>query len=167
MRVLFLALFGCLVLLPLHAANVVPDPFQPTQVTSLNIEKQDGDTVISIQLVGDAITYTVTVQAKVTEQTTTHPAGDDWFKFIQGLNTAKAYKWAPKYYYPGQGTSWVIDMSTADRQFKSSGTNEYPKEGAEDQPQADPKAGPSIPFQVFWQAALGLAGKAPPPTPLK
>jgi hypothetical protein len=49
----------------------------------------------------------------------------------------------------------------ADRQFKSEGTNEYPKEAHESDPQADPKAGPSVPYQLFWQAVLTLAGKAP------
>jgi hypothetical protein len=52
-----------------------------------------------------------------------------------------------------------------DRTFKSEGTNEYPKNGDETQPAADPKAGPSIPFDLFWQAVLGLVGKVQPPPP--
>ena len=167
MRAFLLTWLGCITLLPLHAANLVPDPFQPTQVTSLYIEKHDGDSVVSIQLAGDALTYKMVKQGKVTEETVTHPSGDDWFKFIQGLNTAKVYKWTAKYYYPGQGASWFIDLGMENRPFKSEGTNEYPKEGAEDQPQADPKAGASVPFQLFWQAALELVGKAPPPAPAK
>ena len=47
-----------------------------------------------------------------------HPTGDDWFAFIQSVNTnAKLYKWAPKYYYPGQGPSWVVDIVMEDRKF--------------------------------------------------
>jgi hypothetical protein len=88
-------------------------------------------------------------------------------KFIQALNAAKVYKWAPKYYYPGQGPAWVIDLVMEDRKFNSEGTNEYPKNGDESQPAADPTAGPSVPFQLFWQAVLGLVGKVPPPPPPK
>ena len=54
-----------------------------------------------------------------------------------------------------------------DRTFKSEGTNEYPKNGGESQAAADPKTGPGIPFQLFWQAVLGLVGKVPPPPPPK
>jgi len=54
-----------------------------------------------------------------------------------------------------------------DRIFNSAGMNEFPKEGAEDEPVADLKAGPSLPFQLFWQAALKLAGKASAPAPAK
>ena len=104
---------------------------------------------------------------KVLENLTVHPSGDDWFKFIQGLNTAKVYKWAPTYYYPGQGPAWVIDFAMEDRTFKSEGTNEYPKNGDESHPAADPKAGPTIPFDLFWQAVLGLVGKIQPPPPPK
>ena len=64
---------------------------------------------------------------KVLESVTVHPSGDDWFQFIQGLNNAKVYRWAPKYYYPGQGGAWVIDLVMEDRKFSSEGTNEYPK----------------------------------------
>ena len=167
MKAVALALLGFIAVVPLLAANLVPDPFQPTQVMSLYIEKHDGDSVISIQLAGDALTYKVVKQGKVTDETVTHPLGDDWFKFIQGLNNAKVYKWTAKYYYPGQGASWFIDLGMENRPFKSEGTNEYPKEGAEDQPQADPKAGASTSFLLFWQAALELAGKAPPPAPAK
>ena len=163
MKALALVLLSFILLVPLHAANVVPDPFQPALISSLTIEKHDGDTVTTIQMVGDALYYKLIIQGKVTDQATVHPAGDDWFKFIQGLNNAKVYKWLPKYYYPGQGATWYIDLGMENRPFTSAGTNEYPKEGAEDQAQADPKAGPSIPFLIFWQAALELVGKAPPP----
>jgi hypothetical protein len=157
-----LALLFVLGLLPpLHGANIVPDPFPPARFTSLYMERDEGHESTVIQLSGDAVTYTKTVGGKVVENATAHPSGDDWFKFIQGLNTAKVYKWAPKYYYPGQGASWVIDVAMENRRLSSSGTNEFPKENAEDQPQADPKAGPSVPFQFLWQAALELAGKKP------
>jgi hypothetical protein len=92
-----------------------------------------------------------------------HPSDDDWLKFIQGLNAAKVYKWAPKYEYPGQGETWAIDLVMDDRTFTSEGTNEYPKNGDEARPAADPKAGVSIPFNLFWQALLELVGKVPPP----
>jgi hypothetical protein len=39
--------------------------------------------------------------------------------------------------------------------------NEFPLEGNVSQPQANPASGPSVPFQLFWQAVLKLAGKAP------
>jgi hypothetical protein len=167
MKPLILAFIFVLLGLPLHAANIVADPFPPARFISLYIERDDKGTSTTIQLSGDAVIYTTTVGGKVVETVTAHPSLDDWFKFIQGLNSAKVYKWAPQYEYPGQGASWVIDLVMEDRKLTSEGTNEYPKNGAEDQPAADPKAGPSIPFQLFWQAALGLAGKASPPVMVK
>jgi hypothetical protein len=148
--------------LPLHAATVLAEPFPPAAFTSLYIERDDKGTATSVQLAGDAVTYKVTQGKTVIEDLTIHPSSDDWFKFIQGLNTAKVYKWAPTYYYPGQGPTWVIDFAMNDRVFKSGGTNEYPLNGDEANPQANPASGPSIPFQLFWQAVLGLVGKAPP-----
>ncbi|MCE0524113.1 MAG: hypothetical protein LV480_14500 [Methylacidiphilales bacterium] len=160
-------LFAAILCLPLHAATVVAEPFPPDRVTSLYIERNDQGAAVVVQSNGDAVTYKVTLGSKVLENLTVHPSGDDWFKFIQGLNTAKVYNWAPHYEYPGQGSSWVIDLVMADRKFASDGTNEYPKNGDESLPAADPKAGPSIPFQLFWQAVLDLVGKVPPPPPPK
>ncbi len=149
----------------IHAADITPDPFPPASFTGLYLELDDKGASTSIQLAGDAVIYKTALGDKVLETITVHPSGDDWFDFIQGLNAAKVYKWAPKYYYPGQGASWVIDLAMEDRQFKSEGTNEYPKNGSEADPAADPTAGPSIPFQLFWQAALKLVGKAPTSPP--
>jgi len=167
MKAITLALLALILCLPLFAATIVAEPFPPERFTSLYIEKDMGDTSITIRMAGDAVVFKTTTGGKVLENTTVHPSADDWFKFIQGLNDAKVYKWARKYQYPGQGASWAIDLAMEDRKFASEGSNEYPKEGAEDQPAADPKAGPSIPFQLFWQAALGLVGKTPPPAPSK
>jgi hypothetical protein len=167
MKALTLTLLALAWGLPLHAANVVAQPFPPARFTSLYIEKDVKGTAIIVQMAGDAVVYKVSQGNLVFENITVHPSGDDWFKFIQGLNEAKVYKWAPKYEYPGQGPTWVIDLVMEDRKFNSEGTNEYPKNGDESQPAADPKAGPSIPFQLFWQAVLGLVGKLPPPPPPK
>jgi len=164
MKAFALVLISVILGLRLHAADFVPDPFPPAHFTSLYIEKDDKGVMTSIQLSGDAVTYRVTAGTQVLENITAHPSGDDWFNFIQGLNNAKAYKWAPNYSYPGQGPTWIVDIALENRKLTSGGTNDYPKEGAEDQPQADPKAGPSVPFRIFWQAALALVGKAPPPT---
>jgi hypothetical protein len=154
--------------LPIQAEpQIVPDPFPPAHFTGLYIEKSDGATDIAIRLTGDEIVYTATVGGQLSEKLTNRPSGDDWFQFIQALNDAKVYKWAPKYEYPGQGVSWAIVLTMDDRKFSSEGVNEYPKEGAEAEPVADPKAGPSIPFQLFWQAAVKLAGKPPAPAPAK
>lgn len=161
---IFLAAILCL---PLHAATIVAEPFPPARFTSLYIERDVKGTATIIQAVGDSVIYKVTQGNTVLENITVHPSGDDWFKFIQGLNDAKVYKWAPKYEYPGQGPTWVIDLTMEDRKFNSEGTNEYPKNGAESQPAADPKAGPSIPFELFWQAVLGLVGKVQPSSPAK
>ncbi|MCE0483792.1 MAG: hypothetical protein LV479_06095 [Methylacidiphilales bacterium] len=161
MRPIFIALFLAAFLNgSVQAANVVADPFPPARFTSLYLERDEGGANIVIQLNGDTVTYTKTVKGQVVETKTVQPAGDDWFQFIQGLNQAKVYKWAPHYEYPGQGVTWVIELAMPDRKFSSDGMNEFPKENAEDQPQADPNAGPSVPFQFFWQAALGLVGKA-------
>ena len=167
MKPLVLMLLTAILSLPLHSADFVPDPFPPARFTSLYIEKDDKETVITIQLTGDAVTYTNTVGNKVVENITVHPAGDDWFNFIQGLNSAKVYKWAPKYDYPAQGVSWIIDLTMEDRKFTSAGTNDYPKEGAESDSAADPSGKPSLPFQLFWQASLALVGKGAPPAPAK
>jgi hypothetical protein len=167
MKALILALLALILGLPLRAANIVAEPFPPARFTSLYIERDEKGAAVSLQLAGDAVIYKVTLGNKVLESLTVHPSGDDWFKFIQGLNGAKVYKWAPKYEYPGQGPTWVIDLVMEDRKFNSGGTNEYPKNGDESQPAADPKAGPSIPFQLFWQAVLGLVGKVQPPPPPK
>jgi hypothetical protein len=151
----------------LRAQHVVAEPFPPAKISSLYIESDDnkGGT-ISIQLHGDGLIYQETQKGKVVENTIVHPTGDDWFTFIQSVNTnAKLYKWAPQYYYPGQGPSWVVDIVMEDRKFNSAGTNEYPLQGNEANPQANPKSGPSVPFQLFWQAALTLAGKATSPKP--
>jgi hypothetical protein len=158
-------LLAAVLCLPLRAATVVAEPFPPAHFTSLYIERDDKGTAVIVQSAGDAVTYKITQGNKALEDLTVHPSADDWFKFIQGLNDAKAYKWASKYYYPGQGASWVIDLVMDDRKFNSEGTNEYPKNGDESQPATDPKAGPSIPFQLFWQAVLVLVGKVPPTPP--
>jgi len=158
----FLALLGSPVL---HAASLVAEPFPPARFTNLYIERDDKSGTVTVQTNGDAVIYKVSLGNKVLESRTVHPSGDDWFKFIQALNAAKVYTWAPKYYYPGQGPTWVIDLTMEDRTFNSEGTNEYPKNGAEAQPAADPKAGPSVPFLLFWQAVLGLVGKVQPPPP--
>ena len=160
-------LFAAILCLPLRAATVVAEPFPPARMTSLYIERDEKGASVVVQSDGDAVTYKVTLGNKVLEDLTVHPSGDDWFKFIQGLNAAKVYQWAPKYEYPGQGPNWVIDLVMEDRKFNSEGTNEYPKNGDVSQPAADPKAGPSIPFQLFWQAVLTLVGKVPPPPPPK
>jgi hypothetical protein len=165
MKALPLALLTLGLLLPLRAANIVAEPFPPAHFTSLYIEWDENGKSTVIQSAGDAVSYKVTSGNKVLENLTVHPSGDDWFKFIQALNAANVYKWAPKYEYPGQGGTWVIDLVMEDRKFNSEGTNEYPKNGNEAQPAADPKAGPSIPFLLFWQAALGLVGKVPSPPP--
>ena len=146
-----------------RAADFVPDPFPPAKFTSLYVEKDDQGKVTSIQLSGENIVYKVVDGGKEVASATVTPSGDDWFQFIQALNAAKVYKWVPNYTYPGQGPTWVIDFAMENRKMTSGGTNDYPKEGAEDQPQADPHAGPSLPFQIMWQAALALAGKSPPP----
>ena len=143
----------------LHAAQIVPDPFAPARITHLYIEKDEKGKIISIQLAGDAIVFKCIVEGKEIDNATVHPSDDDWFQFIQALNNAKVYKWAPNYSYPGQGPSWVIDLAMENRKFTSGGTNEFPKDGAEDQPQGDPQAGPSMPFAVMWHAAMTLAGK--------
>jgi hypothetical protein len=167
MKALFMALLLLVAGLPLRAALVVAEPFPPARFTSLYIERDEKGAAVVVQTAGDAVIYKVTLGTKVLESLTVHPSGDDWFKFIQALNDAKVYKWATKYEYPGQGPSWVIDLVMENRKFNSEGTNEYPKNGDEAQPAADPKAGPSIPFQLFWQAVLGLVGKVPPPSPPK
>jgi hypothetical protein len=167
MKALVLALLAFIPDLPLHAATIVAEPFPPARFTSLYIERDDKGAAVVVRLTGDAVTYKVTLGNKVLEDLTVHPSGDDWFKFIQGLNAAKVYKWAPQYEYPGQGPAWVIDLTMENRKLSSSGTNEYPKNGDESQPAADPQAGPSIPFQLFWQAVLDLLGKVPAPSPPK
>jgi len=167
MRALIPILLTLIASFPLHAATVMTEPFPPAHMTSLYIERDDKASAVSVQLAGDAIIYKVTLKSTILESLTVHPSGDDWLKFIQAINAAKVYNWAPKYYYPGQGPSWVIDLVMEDRTFNSEGTNEYPKNGDESQPQADPKAGPSVPFQLFWQAVLNLVGKVPPPPPPK
>ena len=164
------SLFALLALLGspvLHAATIVAEPFPPARFTNLYIERDDKSGTVIVQTNGDAVIYKVSLGNKVLENLTVHPSGDDWFKFIQALNAAKVYLWAPKYYYPGQGPAWVIDLTMEDRTFDSEGTNEYPKNGDEAQPAADPKAGPSVTFLLFWQAVLGLVGKVQPTPPSK
>jgi hypothetical protein len=167
MKVLILPLLALILAQPLHAATVVAEPFPPARFTSLYIERDEKGATMVVQTAGDTVTYKVTLGKMVLENLTVHPSGDDWFKFIQGLNGAKVYKWAPKYYYPGQGPAWVIDLVMEDRKFNSEGTNEYPMNGDESKPQANPESGPSIPFQLFWQDVLGLVGKVQPPPPPK
>jgi hypothetical protein len=164
LRAVFFMILAVLLTGPLHAQAVVAEPFPPAKISSLYIESDDNKgSIVSIQLQGDTLIYQTTQGGKVVENAVVHPTGDDWFTFIQSVNTnARLYKWAPKYYYPGQGPSWVVDIVMEDRKFNSAGTNEYPLQGNEANPQANPKSGPSVPFQLFWQAALTLAGKAPP-----
>ncbi len=163
-RAVFLLMLTVLFARPVHAQGVVAEPFPPAKISSLYIESDDNKgATISIQLQGDALLYQRTQAGKAVENSVSHPTDDDWFKFIQAVdNSAKLYKWAPNYYYPGQGPSWVVDLVMDDRKFNSAGTNEYPLQGDEAKPQANPKSGPSAPFQLFWQAALTLAGKTPP-----
>jgi hypothetical protein len=152
---------------PALGASLVAEPFPPASFTILYIERDDAGMATVVQGNGDAVTYTVTKAGKVMETVAVHPSGDDWFQFIQKLNAAKVYRWSPKYYYPGQGGSWVIDLVMADRKFGSEGVNDYPMNGDESQPSADPKAGPTIPFLLFWQAVLGLVGKNEAAAPSK
>jgi len=167
MKPVALALLALIPGLSLRAATILAEPFPPARFTSLYIERDEKGTATVIQMAGDAVIYKVIAGNKMVENVTVHPSGDDWFQFIQGLNAAKVYKWAPKYEYPGQGGSWVIDLVMDDRRFGSDGMNEYPKNGDESEPDASPGSGPSIPFQLFWQAVLGLVGKTPPATPPK
>jgi hypothetical protein len=167
MKPLVLALVAAFLSLSAHAADVVPEPFPPAHFSSILIEWDEGGKSTLIQSSGDTVNFKVTEGDKVVENITVTPSPDDWFKFIQGLNAAKVYKWAPHYEYPGQGSAWAIDLVMEDRKFKSEGTNEYPLNGNESQPIADPKVGTSIPFQLFWQAALGLVGKTASPAPAK
>jgi len=178
MRLIMLAFFATTLALAAQTPPtvappaVVNDPFPPAHISDLYIEKDDfRGNATSVQLSGDALTYKVTDGSKVIESTVVHPTDDDWFKFIQALNTAKVYNWAPKYEFPGQGATWVVDFTMDDRRFTSGGTNDYPKEGDESQPAANPASGPSVPFQLFWQAVLTLVGKgsavAPSPMPSK
>src|SRR5271170_6293667 len=109
MKVFLPALLVLLLDTSLHAATIVTEPFPPARFTSLYIERDDKDSAVIVQSDGDAVIYKVTQGNKVVESLTVHPSGDDWFKFIQGLNAAKVYKWAPDYEYPGQGGTWVID----------------------------------------------------------
>src|SRR5476649_1253510 len=132
-------LLAAILCLPLRAATIVAEPFPPARFTSLYIERDEKGAAVVIQSSGDAVIYKVTLGNKVLESLTVHPSGEDWFKFIQALNDAKVYKWATKYYYPGQGPTWVIDLVMEDRKFTSGGTNEYPKSGDEAQPQANPE----------------------------
>ena len=149
---------------PLRAQTVVAEPFPPAKFDSLYIERDDNKgATVSVQLQGDALIYKTTLKGKEVENVIVHPSGDDWFTFIQAINAAKVYKWAGTYYYPGQGPSWVVDIAMADRKFNSAGTNEFPKQGDEAQGQANPASGPSVPFQLFWQAVLTLVGKGSPP----
>ena len=159
MKPLALALVAVFLSIPAYAGGVVAEPFPPAHFSSLLIEWDESGKSTLIQSNGDTVTFKVTEGDKVVENMTVTPSPDDWFKFIQGLNAAKVYKWAPRYEYPGQGSAWAIDLVMEDRKFKSEGTNEYPKNGDESQPTADPKVGTSIPFQLFWQAALQLVGK--------
>jgi hypothetical protein len=131
--------------LPLRAQKIVAEPFPPAKFASLYIERDEKGATISLQLAGDALIYKTTFQGKELESVTVHPSDDDWFKFIQAINAAKVYQWS----------------ST------SAGTNEFPKEGDVTQGQANPPSGPSVPFQLFWQAAMTLVGKAPPPASAK
>jgi len=165
MKALLVSLLVLLAAPVVRAANVVAEPFPPARFTSLYIERDQKGAATTVQIDGDAVIYKVMLGDKVLESLTAHPSADDWFKFIQGLNDAKVYKWAPQYEYPGQGPAWVIDLVMEDRKFNSAGKNDYPKTGDESQPQTDPKAGPSISFELFWQAVLNLVGKAPPPPP--
>ncbi len=132
-------------------------------MTALYIENDQRSGTTIVKLSGDSLVYTLTDGgSKVLSTETIHPSPDDWFNFIQGLNTAKVYTWVSGYQYPGQGPSWVIDLTMEDRKFYSEGTNEFPKNGDESHPQGDPKASSSIPFDLFWHAVLQLCGKAPP-----
>jgi hypothetical protein len=167
MKALAAALATVLLSVSLHAATIVAQPFPPARFTSLFIEKYDKGNTISVQLTDDGVVYKLTSGNTLIENVLVHPSGDDWFKFIQTLNEAKVYQWAPDYQYPGQGPTWVIDLAMEGVVFKSGGTNEYPKEGDVAKPAAQPKAGPSIPFQLFWQGVMELVGKAHPPSGTK
>ena len=162
MKVLTFLAFLFVATFPLRAQTVKAEPFPPAAFASLYLENDERSGTTIVQLAGDALIYKRTDGgSKVLETKTVHPSGEDWFKFIQALNATKVYKWAPKYEYPGQGPSWVIDLGMENRKFYSEGTNEYPKNGDETQPAGDPKAGPSIPFQLYWAAVLELVGRKP------
>lgn len=160
MKALPLLAFVFLSAISLHAATIKAEPFPPAAFASLFLENDDRSGTTIVQVSGDAVIYKRTeLGGKVLEMKTVHPSGEDWFKFIQALNAAKVYKWSRNYQYPGQGPSWVIDIGMENRKFYSEGTNEYPKNGDETQPAGDPKAGPSIPFSLYWAAVLELCGK--------
>jgi len=163
MRALLFLVAAALLAVPLRAQQIVAEPFPPAKFSTLTIERDESKgSTTTLQLQGDALLYQTTQGGKVVQSLTLHPSDDDWFAFIQALNgPAKVYQWSPKYEYPGQGTSWAIVLVLGDRKFQSEGVNEFPLEGNVSQPQANPASGPSVPFQLFWQAVLKLAGKAP------
>jgi hypothetical protein len=158
MKALVLALPVLFLAHALRAA-VVAEPFPPAAFTSFHVEWDKGNRATSVQLANGALSYKVMEGEKLVEIGNVHPTADDWFKFIQTLNAVKVYNWADKYSYPGPGDYWKVDAVMSDRRFFSSGSNEYPKEGDESQPQANPASGPSVPFQLFWNAVVQLVGK--------
>jgi len=111
--------FLALVLASLSMPLALSGTLSTARFTSLYIERDDKGARVSVQTVGDTVIYKVTLGNKVLESLTAHPTDDDWFKFIQALNAANVYKWAPTYYYPGQGPTWVIDLEMEDRKFNS------------------------------------------------
>ena len=130
-------------------------------MTALYIENDQRSGTTIVQLSGDSLIYKLTDGgSKVLSTETIHPSSDDWFNFIQGLNNAKVYNWVSGYQYPGQGPSWVIDLTMDDRKFYSEGTNEFPEERRRIAPAGRSEGELEHPFDLFWHAVLQLCGKA-------
>ncbi len=61
---------------------------------------------------------------------------------------------------PAKAQAGVVDLVMGNRKFNSSGTNEYPKESDESNPQANPRSGPQRPLPAFLAGGADAGGQS-------
>ena len=123
-------------------------------------------TKLSINIAGDiSMQNTVTLENGVVSgqcrgrSFSIRPDAGTWTRFIQEINKAKLYKWAPDYPNPGvyDGTRWYVEIQFGERIFKSKGDNNFPTEGNESKPTNAPSPC-GVPFQTLCAAVSHLIG---------
>lgn len=122
---------------------------------------------VRIDLMNDAVIYSRTEVDKSVRQKTVQPTPIAWHKFVEKLNEAKMYSWAPQYKNSNvlDGGGWKMDLIFGKREFFSEGINDYPKDGAVYL--AAKELNPSHTFEIVWTALCELVGEDPAGYPLK
>jgi hypothetical protein len=141
-----------------HAYDNAPLPPTPPDDFTADIGGFDGPNY-HVELKSDGVHYDSSGAGNVQEKVVVHPSLEAWATFMQALNTAKLYRWAPTYSSNVMdGVQWKIRLRAGDRVILTQGSNNFPRDGDERHP-SNSWPTPSKNFQSFCDAVSQLVGK--------